>query len=54
MVQTSQPPIPSSSPFAAGDPIEFLESELEKRREMGFPPAGELIVIEVRNGGRRQ
>jgi primosomal protein N' (replication factor Y) len=51
MVQTSQPQHPVIASLRRGDPIEFLESELEKREEMGFPPAGELIVIEVRNGG---
>ena len=51
MVQTSQPQHPVIAALRRGDPIEFLESELEKREEMGFPPAGELIVVEVRNGG---
>jgi primosomal protein N' (replication factor Y) len=51
MVQTSQPLHPVIVALRRGDPIEFLEAELEKRREMGFPPAGELIVIEVRDGG---
>ena len=51
MVQTSQPLHPVIIALRRGDPIEFLEAELDKRREMGFPPAGELIVIEVRDGG---
>ncbi len=51
MVQTSQPQHPVIAALRRGDPIEFLESELAKREEMGFPPAGELIVVEVRNGG---
>jgi primosomal protein N' (replication factor Y) len=50
MVQTSQPQHPVVVALRRGDPIEFLESELEKREEMGFPPAGELIIVEVRNG----
>lgn len=51
MVQTSQPQHPVIGALRRGDPLEFLEAELEKRRDMGFPPAGELIVIEVREGG---
>lgn len=50
MVQTSQPQHPVVVALRRGDPIEFLESELEKREEMGFPPVGELIIVEVRNG----
>jgi primosomal protein N' (replication factor Y) len=51
MVQTSQPQHPVISALRRGDPLEFLEAELETRKDMGFPPAGELIVIEVREGG---
>jgi primosomal protein N' (replication factor Y) len=51
MVQTSQPQHPVLAALRRGDPIEFLESELAKREELGFPPAGELIVVEVRDGG---
>lgn len=51
MVQTSQPNHPVISALRRGDPIEFLEAELIKREELGFPPVGELIVLEVRDGG---
>jgi len=51
MVQTSQPNHPVIVALRRGDPIEFLESELVKREELGFPPAGELIIIEVRDVG---
>jgi primosomal protein N' (replication factor Y) len=51
MVQTSQPHHPVIAALRRGDPLEFLESELEEREAMGFPPAGELIVVEVRDGG---
>jgi primosomal protein N' (replication factor Y) len=51
MVQTSQPHHPAIEALRRGDPIEFLESELRTREEMGFPPAGELIVVEVRDTG---
>jgi len=51
MVQTAQPHHPVIAALRRGDPLEFLESELEQREAMGFPPAGELIVVEVRDGG---
>lgn len=49
MVQTSQPSHPVVTALRSGDPMEFLEIELAKRQELGFPPVGQLIVIEVRN-----
>lgn len=51
MVQTSQPNHPVITALRRGEPTEFLEAELTKREALGFPPAGELIVIEVRSGG---
>lgn len=51
MVQTSQPNHRVLVALRRGDPLAFLDSELIKREELGFPPAGELIVVEVRNGG---
>ena len=51
VVQTSQPNHPVLIALRRGDPLEFLESELAKREQLGFPPAGELIVLEVRHAG---
>jgi primosomal protein N' (replication factor Y) len=51
MVQTSQPSHPVIVALRRGDPLEFLEFELAKREELGFPPAGHLIVVELRGGG---
>jgi primosomal protein N' len=48
MVQTSQPHHPVITALRRGDPIEFLEKELAAREGLGFPPAGEVIVLEVR------
>jgi primosomal protein N' len=31
-----------------GDPIPFLQLELEERRTLGFPPNGDLVVVELR------
>jgi primosomal protein N' len=50
VVQTSQPNHPVMTALRRGDPLEFLESELAKREQLAFPPAGQLIVLEVRNG----
>ena len=50
MVQTSQPNHPVITALRRGDPLEFMESELSQRAELGLPPVGELIVVEVRNG----
>ena len=49
MVQTSQPHHPVIAALRRGDPVEFLEGELSAREDLGFPPAGEIIVIEVRS-----
>ena len=48
MVQTSLPTHPVIDALRRGDPIPFLELELEERRRMGFPPSGDLVVVEMR------
>lgn len=50
MVQTSLPDQPLVSALRRGDPMEFLEHELREREAMGYPPASELIVVEIRGG----
>lgn len=47
MVQTSQPHHPVLEALRRGDPLPFLEREVAERRRLGFPPAGELIVVGV-------
>ncbi len=51
MVQTSQPGHPVITALRRGDPLDFIKSQLAQRTELGFPPVGELIVVEVRNAG---
>jgi primosomal protein N' (replication factor Y) len=48
MVQTSLPTHPVIEALRRGDPVPFLEQELEERRKMGFPPNGELVILEIR------
>lgn len=48
MVQTSEPEHPVVVALRRGDPLEFLQHELTERRALGYPPAGELLVIELR------
>lgn len=50
MIQTAQV---TDSVFAAlrrADAAEFLEGEVVERQQLGFPPYGELIVVEVADG----
>lgn len=50
VVQTSVPDHPVVTALRRGDPLEFAAGELESRRAFGYPPAGELVVIELRAG----
>jgi primosomal protein N' (replication factor Y) (superfamily II helicase) len=50
MIQTSEPEHPVVRALVKADPLIALEAELETRRVMGYPPSGELIVIEVSGG----
>ena len=49
MIQTSQPNHPVLDALRRGDPSEFLQEELRERDRQGFPPVGELMVIEIGN-----
>lgn len=48
MIQTSLPDHPVIEALRRGDPIPFLQLELEERRKLGFPPSGDLVVLELR------
>lgn len=48
MIQTSLPEHPVIDALRRGDPIPFLQLELEERRALGFPPNGDLVVVELR------
>lgn len=47
MAQTVDPAHPVLTALRRGDPVAFLESELEQRAAFGMPPRGEVVVIEV-------
>lgn len=47
IVQTGLPDHPVISALRAGDPVPFLRGELEARTELGLPPVGEVIVVQV-------
>jgi primosomal protein N' (replication factor Y) (superfamily II helicase) len=47
MVQTSEPEHPVVRALVKADPLPALFNELDERSAFGYPPVGELIVIEV-------
>ncbi len=48
LLQTSAPDHPIVKALQRGDPLPALERELTTRRKYGYPPSGELIVVELR------
>ncbi|MDX1448331.1 MAG: hypothetical protein R3246_04635 [Acidimicrobiia bacterium] len=50
MIQTSDPEHPVVRALVKGDPLPALSSELNLRRRHGYPPAGQLAVLEVAGG----
>ena len=50
IVQTSDPTHPVVRALVKADPITAMAAELQERAAMGYPPAGELLVIEVAGG----
>jgi primosomal protein N' len=48
LLQTSLPDHPVFVALKKGDPVPFLEAEREVRARFGFPPAGELVILEAR------
>lgn len=49
LVQTSQPSHPVVASLKRGDPVEFLDADIRERAAAGFPPGGELLLIEAAN-----
>ncbi|MFH1329264.1 MAG: hypothetical protein ABIJ48_01190 [Actinomycetota bacterium] len=47
LVQTADPGHPALVALRRGDPLPLLEAEMTARAAIGFPPAGEIIVVEV-------
>jgi primosomal protein N' (replication factor Y) len=48
IIQTTMPEHPVIVALRSGDPLPFLEAELEERRRHRFPPTGELVVVETK------
>lgn len=48
LLQTNDPTHPAIVALRRADPVEFHRHELEQRRLLGYPPAGQLMVIEAR------
>jgi primosomal protein N' (replication factor Y) len=49
IVQTSNPEHPVLEALRRAEVLPFLDAELEQRAAFGFPPAGDLIVLECRD-----
>ncbi|MCU0280526.1 MAG: hypothetical protein MUE66_01560 [Acidimicrobiia bacterium] len=47
LVQTADPGHPALAALRRGDPLPLLQEEVVSRAAVGFPPAGEIIVIEA-------
>jgi primosomal protein N' (replication factor Y) len=47
LVQTADPSHPALAALRRGDPLPLLEAEAAARAGLGFPPAGEVIVVEA-------
>jgi primosomal protein N' (replication factor Y) len=48
LIQTHLPEHPVVQALRKGDPVPLLEHELAQRERFGFPPAGELLIVEAR------
>ena len=49
LLQTSDPDHHAVVALRRADPVEFFDVEIETRRAFGYPPAGELMVVEARD-----
>ena len=48
LIQTHLPEHPVVMALRKGDPLPLLQHELGERERYGFPPAGELLIVETR------
>lgn len=48
VLQTSMPDHPLVAALRRGDPVEFIQHELQQRRSMGYPPAAQMMVVEIK------
>jgi primosomal protein N' (replication factor Y) len=49
MAQTSLPEVPLLVALRRGEPVAYLESLLADRARLGFPPASEMLAVEIRD-----
>jgi primosomal protein N' (replication factor Y) len=57
VVQTADPGHPVIAALVAGDPIDFVRSDASHRSAAGFPPGGEIVVVEasgLQSGSERE
>jgi len=47
LVQTAEPAHAALAALRRGDPLPLLADEMGRRAAVGFPPAGEILVVEV-------
>jgi primosomal protein N' len=47
IVQTADPAHPAIDALRRGDPAGLIGGEIERRAALGFPPHGELLVVEM-------
>jgi primosomal protein N' (replication factor Y) len=50
MIQTADPGQETLVALRRGDPLAFLQAEMGRRSAAGFPPSGELLVLETAGG----
>jgi primosomal protein N' len=48
IAQTSLPDAPLVAALRRGDPMPYLEGLLGERARLGFPPASEMLAVEIR------
>ena len=48
IAQTSLPDAPLVAALRRGDPVPYLEGLLAERARLGFPPASEMLAVEIR------
>lgn len=49
IIQTTRPDHPVITALRRGNPMEYLEAEVEMRASYNLPPTGEIVVVEVTN-----
>lgn len=48
VLQTAMPDHPLITALRRGDPLPYLRHEIEERHRLGYPPAAEMMVVELR------